>query len=418
MTSETTRARTRRSRWSIAFVSAMLVLLLVGCGPQVSPYWPTLTVEGTGDDATVYLAQTATGQIVALNGGTGQVVWTFPATPERRGGLLSGCTAAPATDGPFVSPPVYTQDALYVSSAGEQQRRLFSAGENQAGLRALNKFGTLQWDAKVSSDRSIASPAIDDTTAYLPSSDHSVYAIDLDTHLARWAFGTENWVWATPLVTEDRVYIASMDHSLYAVDKGNGSQIWQFTGEPGALAASPVLSGDINPLLYVGSLGGHLYAVQAETGDAEWDVKVEGGIWSSPLLVHDESSGFQALFVGTLNGYFYALDPQDGTELWRQELPGEIRGTPAYVAGSESSAGQVYVGCGDGRLYAFDAETGSEKLSPLGQQANEASLFASLVYDGQYLYVVAMDGRVFALDPAENDIVWQVNPLEQAGEEK
>jgi len=218
LTSETIRARKRRSRWSIAFVSAMLVLLLVGCGPQVSPYWPTLTVEGTGADATVYLAQTATGQIIALNGGTGQVVWAFPATPERRGGLLSGCTASPTTDGPFVSPPAYTQDALYVSSAGEQQRRLFSAGENQAGLRALNKFGTLQWDAKVSTDRSIASPAVDATTAYLPSSDHSVYAIDLETHLTRWSFRSENWVLATPLVVEDRVYIASMDHRLYAVD--------------------------------------------------------------------------------------------------------------------------------------------------------------------------------------------------------
>jgi outer membrane protein assembly factor BamB len=371
-----------------------------------------LTVEGTGDEATVYLAQTATGQIIALNGETGQVVWTFPATPERRVGLLRGCTAAPATDGPFVSPPAYTQEALYVSSAGEQQRRLFSAGENQAGLRALNKLGTLQWDAKVSTDRSIASPAIDDTTAYLPSSDYSVYAIDLETRQVRWSFATQNWVWATPLVTEDRVYIASMDHSLYAVDKGNGSQIWQFTGEPGALAASPVISDDTSPLLYFGSLGGRVYAVRAETGDVEWEAEVEGGIWSSPLLIQDESNGLNVLYVGTLDGFLYAFNAQDGTKKWEKSLSSEIRGTPAHAAGN------VYIGCENGRLYAFDAETGSEKLSPLGQQANEASLFASPVYDGQYLYVVANDGRVFALDPAENDIVWQVNPLEQAGEDK
>ena len=168
-----------------------------------------------------------------------------------------------------------------MSSAGEQQRRLFSAGENQAGLRALNKFGTLQWDAKVSTDRSIASPAIDDTTAYLPSSDHSVYAIDLNTHQARWSFATQNWVWATPLVVEDRIYVASMDHSLYAVDKANGTQLWQFTGQPGALAASPVLSNEANPVLYFGSLGGNVYAVQAETGGLVWETQVQGGIWSS-----------------------------------------------------------------------------------------------------------------------------------------
>jgi len=277
----------------------------------------------------------------------------------------------------------------------------------------LNKFGTLQWESRESKDRSIASPAVDDTTVYLPSSDHSVYAIDLETHQVRWTFTTQNWVWATPLVAEDRVYVASMDHSLYAVDKANGAQIWQFTGKPGALPASPVISEDTDPVLYFGSLGGHVYAVRAKTGDLVWENEVEGGIWASPLLVQDEANDFGGLYVGTLNGVFYALAPQDGSELWKQELPGEIRGAAAFVSGPAPATGKVYVGCDNGRLYTFDAQTGIENLSPLGQQVQEASLYASPVFDGQNLYVVATNGRVYALDPERNAILWQTNPLEQ-----
>jgi outer membrane protein assembly factor BamB len=415
LTVATTRARQRR-KWRIVLISALLILLLAGCGRQVAPFWPTLAVEGTGSDATVYVAQ-STGQVFGINGGTGQVQWTYPVTPQRQRGLLSGCSPAPATDGPFYSPPSFSQDALYLSSAGEQQRSLFGGGENRSGLRVLNKFGTLQWESRESTDRSIASPAVDDTTVYLPSSDHSVYAIDLDTRQVRWTFATQNWVWATPLIAEERIYIASMDHNLYAVDKASGTQIWQFTGQPGALAASPVLSNDAQPILYFGSLGGSIYAVQAQTGALVWETEVQGGIWSSPLLVHSDSDGFSGLYVGTLDGFFYALDPQDGSELWKQELPGEIRGTPAYISGPAPSA-KIYVGCEDGRLYAFDARTGIESLSPLGQQVKEASVYASPVFDGQHLYVVATDGRVFALDPDRNAILWQTNPLEQAGEEE
>ena len=417
MTLAKTHARPRRSKRRIVLMSVLLVLLVTGCGPQVAPYWPALSVEGTGSDATVYVTQAATGQVFALTGGTGQVEWSYPPAPQRQGGLLSGCSPAPASDGPFYAPPAYTDEALYLSSAGEQQRSLFGGGENRSGLRVLNKLGTLQWESRESSDRSIASPAVEGNTAYLPSSDHNVYAIDVDTRQVRWTFSTENWVWATPLVVEDRVYIASMDHSLYAVDPANGAQIWQFTGQPGALAASPIISQDTDPVLYFGSLGGQVYAVQAETGDLLWETQVDGGIWSSPLLVQDEANDFAGLYVGTLNGFFYAFDPEDGSELWTQALPDEIRGAPAFVDGAAPAVGKIYASCGNGRLYAFDAQTGVENLSPLGQQLQEASLYASPVFDGQHLYVVATDGRVFALDPERNAILWQTNPLEQAGEE-
>jgi outer membrane protein assembly factor BamB len=396
----------RRRRWATGLAILVLALFLVGCGRQVPPYWPDLSVEGlAAQDGTVYVAQ-VNGQVFALQAATGAVQWTYPVIQQGGGGLLRGCSGPSVTDGPFHSAPAFDQELLYLGSAGAQQRSLFGGSSNNSGLRALNKMGTLQWEFKGATDRTVASPAMAGTTVYLASSDHNVYAIDTETRQVRWTFETENWVWATPLVVEGRVYIASMDHSLYAVDDTDGSLLWEFAGAPGALPATPALA---NEVLYFGSLAGHMYAAQAQEGSPLWDKEVDGGMWSTPLIL--DQDGSSALYFGTLNGTIYALDTKDGSELWSTQVPGEVRGSPAYVDGT------LYFGCADGRLYAFDARTGQETISPLGQQIENASIYASPVYDGQQLYVVATSGDVFALDPSRSAIVWQTNPLEKVREE-
>ena len=372
----------------------------------MAPYWPALSVEGTAsEDGTIYIAQ-ANGQIVARRAANGAEMWSYPLIEERRGGLLSGCSGPSTSDGPFFAPPAFDQEYVYLGSGGEQQRSLFGGGENHSGLRTLNKLGTLQWDFRGSADRSVAPSAVTDTTAYLPSSDHHVYAIDLDTQQARWAFETGDWVWSTPLVLDDRVYVASMDHSLYAIDDTSGTQIWQFTGTPGAFAATPAHA---QGALYVGSLSGRIYAVQAKDGTLIWEKELDGGMWATPRLYPEDGQEPSVLYIGTLSGMVYALDPQDGSELWKQELPGEIVGTPAYVNG------KLYVGCDDGRLYTFDAQSGTPDISLLGPELGGAAIYASPVFDGELLYVAAASGQVYAIDPDRDVIVW---PLGQEREEK
>lgn len=211
------RAR-RRARGLVVLVMGVLALSLAGCGKQVPAYWPDIAVRGD----VIYVAE-ASGQVFALRAEDGDVVWSYPTVAKKRGGLLSACSSAAPTDGPFYAAPAFSEEFVFLGSAGEQQRSLWGKGENNAGLRALNTLGVLQWEYKVPADRTVASPALTEATAYLPSSDHSVYAIDLQSREARWVFETGNWVWATPLVIDDMVYIASMDHVLYAVDDASGA---------------------------------------------------------------------------------------------------------------------------------------------------------------------------------------------------
>jgi len=382
----------RARRWLAILPIVVVALLAAGCGRNVPPYWPDL---GTGPDQ-VYVAET-NGQVFALDPQTGDVLWAYPQTQKSGGGFLSGCSAQTPSDGPFFAAPAVGDELVYLSSAGEPTTSLFRRSENTAGLRALNKLGTLQWEFRGTEARAVASPVLSTGTVYLASSDHSVYAIDVETREARWVFETGNWVWASPVVADDAVYVASMDHLLYALDAASGDEVWRFEQATSALPAAPAL---VDGVLYLGSLDGGTYAVDAQTGSLLWQRQVSGGTWATPQV----QGG--VIYFGTLSGVVYALDAHDGATVWEQKVGGEVRGTPAYVDGT------VYLGCEDGKLYAFNAQDGADQLSPLGETLQNASIFSSPIYDGQQLYVVATNAEIFALDLERNTVLWRTNPLE------
>lgn len=387
-------SKKRNTRWRSFILLLLVSTLLIGCGRAIAGTWPDLAVS----DDVVYMVS---GRVFALRAETGEVMWSYPGAPKRSGGLLGGCSAPQVTDGPFTSAPAVGDKWVYIASAGEQQRSLWGAGENLAGLRALNEFGTLQWEFDEISAPALAAPALAGKTVYMASSDHKVYAIDIETHQARWILETENWVWATPLVVDDRVYVASMDHKLYAVDDQTGQVVWTFDRSHSALPAAPAYAETDGKVLYQNTLDGYIYAVNAQDGSLIWEVRIEGTVWASPLVQED------ALYLGTLQGTIYALSIHDGRTLWSQSVGGEVRSKPAWVDG------WLYFGCEDGKLYVFEAATGAQKASPLGDKVEKASIHTTPIYDGKRLYVVATNGTVYALDLERGMIVWEKNPLQE-----
>ena len=385
----------RGRHWLMVTLITVAALFVAGCR-SVPPYWPEIAI---GPDR-LYVSET-NGQVFALDPATGDILWSYPQIQRSGGGFLSGCSAQAPSDGPFYAAPAVSDELVYLSSAGELTTSLFRRSENTAGLRALNTLGTLQWAFRGTEARAVASPVLSGSIVYLASSDHNVYAIDVETRDLRWAFETGNWVWANPVVSEDTVYVASMDRVLYAIDAASGAEIWRFDRATSALPAAPAL---VDGVLYLGSLNGWVYAVDATAGDLLWEAQVSEGIWATLQIAQGTA------FFGTLGGRVYALDAENGTTVWEREVGGEVRGMPVYIDGA------VYFGCEDGRLYAFDALDGTERPSPLGATVENASIYSSPVYDGQRLYVVATNGEVLALDPERSAILWRTNPL-AAGEE-
>jgi eukaryotic-like serine/threonine-protein kinase len=258
----------------------------------------------------------------------------------------------------------------------------------------------------------VSSPAISGAVAYVGSTDHNLYAVDLASGEQKWKFKTESRVTSSPAVSGGVVYFGSMDGNFYAVDASSGQQKWKFKtgGERRYTAthlhgATPVTESMPDPfdfyssspevvagVVYFGSGDGNVYALDAATGGLKWKFKTGDVVHSSPAV----SNG--TVFIGGWDTFFYALDAATGKEKWRfktgddQDIHNQIgiQSSPVVVDGT------VYFGCRDSKVYALDASTGTQKWF----FSNKGSwvIGSPAVYNGK-IYFATSDSALFhALD--------------------
>jgi outer membrane protein assembly factor BamB len=129
------------------------------------------------------------------------------------------------------------------------------------------------------------------------------------------------------------------------VAAGEDPLVWSWSDDgtrPGGIWTTPAV---VDGVVYVGTNGGRLVAVSAETGAELWTKRLPGPLWSSPTVVDG------VLLLGDCAGDLHAFGLRpDGTEpaeLWSVSLGGCIEASPAVWGG------RIYVGSRDGALYAL-----------------------------------------------------------------
>lgn len=221
-----------------------------------------------------------------------------------------------------------------------------------------------------------------------------------------WAFETEGAITSSPAVFENKVYIASLDGNLYAIDAKDGSEIWSRSigkrrhiiigitmGEQ--LLSSPAVE---DGRVYVGSWENKLYAFDADSGKKLWTFQTGGRIDSSPTVANG------AVYVGSRDNKLYALNAANGGKLWSFPTGDIVTSSPAVYGG------KVFIGSRDGYLYALDADSGTEKWSFEAQDLIHSS---PAVADNR-VYFGSRDAHVYALDAETGENLWSfpIPPLE------
>jgi outer membrane protein assembly factor BamB len=334
---------------------AALALVVTACAGRAPPSsWPGLTLDGD----TVYVAY---GQhLFALNAATGQQRWLYPAEAQNNTTFF----ADPAIQGDLVVVGSYDTSVYGVNAS----------------------TGALLWPAPFAdaTDHIVGAAAVDDGTAYVPSADYSLYALDTSNGTKLWSFKANQAIWAKPLLAGGRLYVSSLDHHLYALDPQDGTVLWD-RQLGGAIAGTPALS---DGLLIVGAFDNKLYAVNAASGEIAWTQPTDGWVWSGPL-VEDGT-----LYFGDLAGYLYSARADTGEQIWKVKPGGALRGTPALADGV------LYAPSRDGFVYFRSAEDGA----PAGPGEVEigGQLLSTPVIAGDSIIVGAYGARenklVFALD--------------------
>lgn len=120
----------------------------------------------------------------------------------------------------------------------------------------------------------------------------------------------------SPAVVDGRLYILGAGRFARCLDAATGDDLWK-THLPGEFRDEYLQS---SILLVDGVaivVAGHLFGLDAATGDIRWegDPQQTRGSHSSPVLW--ESAGRSRLIVNLAGGWSGCFDPADGRELWR-----------------------------------------------------------------------------------------------------
>ncbi len=309
-------------------------------------------------------------------------------------------------------------------------------------------------------DRIVASPVYADGLVYIGSDDGNLYAVDATSGQQRWMQATGGPVAATPAVVDGRAYVGSYDGKFYAFNAKTGALLWKFStggerrfeakglhgmqprqqtfADPyDVFLSSPVVA---QGAVFFGSGDGHLYALNAATGELRWKFQTGDVVHASPAYADG------VLFVGSWDAKLYAVDAATGRELWQYQAGVDplLHNQVGFQSSAAVANGVVYVGGRDSKLHAVDARTGrglwqfatgmswvvsspavsrggvifgtsdssllhmldAKSGAPLVKQQDKAYMFSSPTVAGDVVLIGVLNGTLQARDFQSGELLW------------
>jgi outer membrane protein assembly factor BamB len=278
-------------------------------------------------------ATTAAGELIALDAGSGGVLWRQK------------------LDAPVGGAPAYAGGMVYVVSRGSM------------GWAVRAADGRMQWTVKGTPSGTgvdgVAAPAADGTTVIFPMPSGELLAADRATGQRKWAtmlagrrlgqsYTLMTDVTGDPVIAGGTVYAGTSAGRLYAIDLATGQTRW--TAPEGA-TSPPVVAGNA---LFIVSDQNRLIRLDAGTGGEVWSValpyfekvrrdKNRRNIYGTfgPVLAGGR------LLVASSAGQLTSFDPASGTQTATAPVSGGAAAAPALAGGL------AFVVTRSGRLVAF-----------------------------------------------------------------
>lgn len=232
-------------------------------------------------------------------------------------------------------------------------------------------------------------PTHDRGILYVGSDDGHLYALDTAKRALKWKFATGNKLRSKPAIAGDLVIAASDDGYLYALDRKNGAERWRFSLESQDLdRREPALSNPYydflhsSPLvhdghIYVGSLSGTLFVVEADSGKAAWRFGTSDAIRGTPVIANGH------VYFGGWDDHVYAIDLATRQQSWRSDTGGIVQSTPAV------DDKRLIIGSRSAKMIALDPASGAELWSR--KVPEDSWVESSALLHGERFYIGSSD---------------------------
>jgi outer membrane protein assembly factor BamB len=192
------------------------------------------------------------------------------------------------------------------------------------------------------------------------------------------------------------VVVGTRDGWLQAF-RPDGSRAWELEAK-GTFAAPARIDGG---MVYAGTTGGILYAVELTSGKVRWSYDAKEELGTRPCV----AGGL--VLVASLEDTLVALDASTGAWRWhhrREHREGfTIRGAADVIVRGRTA----FAAYSDGFVAALDVSNGAprweRKVAPDGKYMD----VDALLLEGDRLFAAAYSGAVLALDPDSGKTLWQ-----------
>ncbi|WP_435143758.1 PQQ-binding-like beta-propeller repeat protein [Halobaculum sp. P14] len=322
----------------------------------------------------------------------------------------------PEGNGPFTDQPLGSSVRWHYDDAGFRSSLVVADGKVYAGtdgeLHAVDAAsGRSLWRSRLREGESpliSSTPAVADGRVYLGANDGRVYALNASDGSHEWSYVLESdgWVGAPPTVVEDTAYVASNNSegdsqgTIAALDAATGTEQWRLPLDGDVESAPAVVDGTVYVSVATAGVD-NLLAIDAKTGGRRWGFSAQLRVPGAPAVVDG------TVYFGDEDGWLYALDAKTGEIEWQT--------TPAVGLGPVASSPAVteemlYVTDKDEYILKFDRKTGKirgsmELASGSGTTIQEGLSSSPVVVDG-IIYVGGGDqgssteGTLYALTPS------------------
>lgn len=308
------------------FAILAALVFLTACGSAPATNWPSLSTDG----ASVYLSNGSHIYIVDVASGVEKTIST------SSGSVAARIPQAAQSSMAFYAPVAFSSDkTLLVGNSATKSHNFFNFDP---------QTGNVLWSFDAAKNTWIAKALVAGDTVYAASGDGNLYIIDAKkgTAIGSPIQISEHQLWVQPVTDGKQVIVVNMEHQVISLGM-DGKENWKQTLDTGVLS-TPLLQ---DGTLYLGTLSGKLYAINAATGEIKWNNQLDGNIWGTP------ASDGTNLYIGTViakAGKFYSVALANGAINWSRDEEGSI------IAGPTVSNGQILYGTEMGKLQSLGSD--------------------------------------------------------------
>jgi len=172
---------------------------------------------------------------------------------------------------------------------------------------------------------------------------------------------------AQPIIADGKVFIGSITGHVNAINAITGDTVWRVRPTTFPFMHTLAYSNSTGKgIVYAASADHKIYALDAANGNTLYTYQTNGSIQGAVTIYNNAFSTY--VLIGSADGYLYAFNP-DLTLRWKAKTDGGILSTPAV--GNVDGNIKIFVGSEDMYAYAFDLN--GNRLWKSNQRLNGAS---------------------------------------------